>query len=566
MENQLQNTIIVSWIGSADIKAMKEWCKENNVDISKKGAIKACPKADQKGKNGPIRTLTDSLNAEIIYLLVSASFKDSAEKVREWVERGTTAKCELELTHVQDPSSYDDVYMAMEKFFQKHWSKAKSSLFNFNINPGTPAMQAIMLYLSQVRYAGGTAWRVVSPEYALNGNQCFEVRLPFRLPVEVWHGELNSSLADEELLHEVLTIYAPVRSVNILLLGETGVGKTYFARRIHDACGGTKDNFVSVNCAELAAGDGNMFRAALFGVKKGAYPDAKESAGAFKLASGGTLFLDEIGEIPLERQAILLSALQEKSFTVVGGPKINVDNVRIIAGTNRDLPQEIRAGRFREDLFFRIAMCPVRLPNLHSIIVSHWDHFQDLVRQLLADLRSEAPELDRDWAIDEQVWPVLRSYTWPGNIRELRHVLLLSCISASARKSNVITDRDIERHLAILSPLLSSSQPSAEQKYRQQDVLAQSVVPKEISAEKKQHAPEVEPLPMAKVSDEKDSADSDKEDFLPSNLKEWLCDKREEFIKKALARCNGSKTQAGRLLGLTYQQVDYFQKNPRGRV
>lgn len=506
---------IVTWVGTTDLQAMNAWRKKNGLSPCSGIRENLSLSGEEKpGHNGPVRTLTDDHEAKRIYLLFSREFAPAADMMCEWVQRGNGAACEPILTDVENPASYDEVYAAMESFFRTHWNNEDATRFWFNLTPGTPATQAILLYLSQVRYAGGKAWQVVGPQHARNGSQCFEVRLPFRLPVEAWRQQAKP-LSDDTRLQEVLRVYAPVRAVNILLLGESGVGKTYFARRIHEVSCGKDARFVEVNCAELAAGDGNMFRAALFGTRKGAYTGAVDTEGAFKRAAGGTLFLDEIGEIPLERQAILLRALQEKKIDVVGGGSEEVRDVRIVAATNRDLVEEVRAGRFRQDLFYRIAMYPVRLPPLREWARSDKPRFRQTVREMLEGLRHEAQELNKDWTLADEVWPVLEEHNWPGNMRELRHLLLLSCVSAHVRQTNVLTPEDVESHLARVRPLAEAF--------------------------------------VTEGSDER-------EDFLPSNLDKWLDGKRALFVERALQRTGNNCRQAARLLGIREHKLGYILK------
>lgn len=537
----LHKGIIVAWIGKNDTDAMNAWRVVQGLEPSDpKFVMGKRDGIERKGYNGAIRTLTDELKADIVYLLVSREYSKQANMVREWVKRGTTARCEIIQTDVDDPSSYDEVYRAAEEFFCKHWNNENASLFNFNLTPGTPAMQAIMLYLSQIRYVGGKAWRVIDPRYAKNGVQHFEVRLPFRLPVEVWARQSPALLANEPLLQEVLRVYAPVPSVNILLLGESGVGKTYFARQIHEANGGKDENFVEVNCAELSAGDPNMFRAALFGYKRGAYTGAvKDEKGAFEKAKDGTLFLDEIGEIPRDSQAILLRAIQSREFDVLGGGSKRIESVRIIAATNRNLVDEVCAGRFRSDLYYRIAMLPVKLPSLRAIRQENPENFEKIINGILKDLGTDAPELAWKWHLDGQAWSVLNEHSWPGNIRELRHVLLLACVSARAEQRTLISADDVERHLAQIRPLAERLAQREGTGAGPTSGIANSTL---------------------KSFETQTAEISESEDFIPSVLKLWLKDREKEFILRALKKTGYNYSKAGKLLGITYQQMYYVLK------
>ena len=351
MENAAQESVLVAWVGEDDIRALNAWCGRNGVDATVEGAIRSCTDMEEQGTCGPVRTLSDTLAARTVYLLFSAGLEKEAGRMCEWVERGTKARCEIVATSVMDPASYEEVWQATEQFFKAVWNSAQASSFNYLVSAGTPAMQAILFYASQVRYAGGHAWRVADSGPA-GSPRCVEVHLPFRLPAEVWPSAPQLSLADEALYREVLSVYAPVRSINILLLGETGVGKAHFARRIHTICAGSRNNFAELNCATLAAGETEAFRCALFGRQT----ENGVCTGALEQARGGTLFLNEVNALPVAWQAQLVLALTEQAYDVVGGGRRRIDNVRILSSSSVDLASAVREGRFRQDLFYALAM------------------------------------------------------------------------------------------------------------------------------------------------------------------------------------------------------------------
>ncbi len=203
---------------------------------------------------------------------------------------------------------------------------------------------------------------------------------------------------------------------NVLLLGESGTGKELFAQAIHNASSRWKGPFVAVNCAALPR---ELVGSELFGYTEGAFTGAKRggSPGKFELADGGTLFLDEIGEMPLEMQAYLLRALQEKQITRIGGQKVIPVDVRVIAATNKNLWDEINRGTFRSDLFFRL--------NVFSInIVPLRERKEDIPCLINFFLDKIAKRLNRNiQGIDPIAMERLINYTWPGNVRELENVL-----------------------------------------------------------------------------------------------------------------------------------------------
>lgn len=209
-------------------------------------------------------------------------------------------------------------------------------------------------------------------------------------------------------------------SANVLVLGESGVGKEMIARAIHTKSDRARKPLIKVNCASIPK---DLFESEFFGHVRGAFTGAhRDRVGRLQLAAGGTLFLDEVGEIPLDLQSKLLRALQEHEFERVGDDEtINVD-VRVVAATNRDLKAEVDAGRFREDLYYRLSVFPVELPPLRERvddIVPLATHF---LREICTDLGREPLLLSKQQA------GTLRTHHWPGNVRELKNVLERSVI------------------------------------------------------------------------------------------------------------------------------------------
>jgi two-component system, NtrC family, response regulator AtoC len=243
----------------------------------------------------------------------------------------------------------------------------------------------------------------------------------------------------------------------VLITGESGTGKELVARALHEHSSRKDKPFIKVNCAAIPK---ELIESELFGYERGAFTGAVTSKpGRFELANGGTLFLDEIGEIPIEMQVKLLRALQESEFERVGGIKTIRVDVRLVAATNRDLKKLIASGNFREDLFYRLNVVPIRLPALRErtgdipLLVEHF-----LVK-FNERLRKKVDGVERD-AMD-----LLVAYPWPGNIRELENVIersVLFCdthalngsdlspeVRGIAALSNVpVTDADLHAALA----------------------------------------------------------------------------------------------------------------------
>lgn len=236
---------------------------------------------------------------------------------------------------------------------------------------------------------------------------------------------IGNSLAMAQLLKDIETV-APT-PLTVLIQGETGVGKENIAHRLHLHSERFNQPLVRINCAALPEA---LAEAELFGHTKGAFTGAdKERAGRFELADGGTLFLDEIGELPLPTQAKLLRALQEGEIQRAGSDiPIQVD-VRIIAATNRDLKEEVKAGRFRADLYHRLSVYPVTVPPLR-------DRETDVLMLAEFFLERDQHRLNlRKLTLDRAAKRALMAHTWPGNVRELEHLLSRAALKAGSQQN-----------------------------------------------------------------------------------------------------------------------------------
>lgn len=224
---------------------------------------------------------------------------------------------------------------------------------------------------------------------------------------------IGQSDALQHALHKLEQI-APT-DTTVLLLGETGVGKELFARAIHNLSPRKNRPLVKVNCATLPS---NLIESELFGHERGAFTGAHTShVGRFELAHGATLFLDELGELPLELQAKLLRVLQDGEFERVGGSHTIRTDARVIAATNRDLEEEVRSGRFRKDLWYRINVFPVSIPPLRQ----RKEDIPPLVRWLVNKFAKKLRKTIK--TIPHPVMKALEAYPWPGNVREMENVL-----------------------------------------------------------------------------------------------------------------------------------------------
>lgn len=225
--------------------------------------------------------------------------------------------------------------------------------------------------------------------------------------------EMIGETEDMVRIREIIRQSAPSNS-RVMILGENGTGKELVARMIHLHSGRSKQNFVEVNCAAIPS---HLIESELFGHEKGAFTGALvKRRGKFEMADGGTLFLDEVADMSLDAQAKMLRAIQEMTFERVGGEDpIHVD-VRIVSATNKNLLDEIQAGRFREDLYFRLNVIPLTIPSLRERsedIPALIDYFQRSYGRNQSAGRSFSPEAMK----------LIMEYSWPGNIRELKNFI-----------------------------------------------------------------------------------------------------------------------------------------------
>jgi formate hydrogenlyase transcriptional activator len=241
-------------------------------------------------------------------------------------------------------------------------------------------------------------------------------------------GLIGSSKKFQAVLDDVQVV-SPAECA-VLVQGETGTGKEVIARAIHNAGPRQNGPFIGLNCAAIP---GALLESELFGHERGAFTGAvTQTIGRFQAAHGGTLFLDEIGDLPLELQPKLLRVLQEQQYERLGSSRTLRADVRVIAATNQDLTQMVEEKTFRADLYYRLSVFPIRLPSLRErkddIPSLVWHFVQRYSRQMGKSI-DEVPD---------QVMEILRTYHWPGNIRELQNFVERSVIMT---QGNVLSPR-----------------------------------------------------------------------------------------------------------------------------
>ena len=314
-----------------------------------------------------------------------------------------------------------------------------------------------------------------------------------------FHGMIGRGPAMQELFDTIRRLAPHVRTV--LITGETGTGKELVARALHALAGGPDSRLVTVNCSAVVE---TLFESELFGHVRGAFTGAADhKVGLFEHADGGTLFLDEVGELPLTLQAKLLRAVELGEVHRVGSLERRKVDVRIVAATNRDLRSEVATGRFRGDLFYRLAVIEIRIIPLR-------ERHEDIPYLSAAFLRACAARLNRTLnGFTPAAERVLQRAAWPGNIRELRNVIERACILSDGR---ILSEREITTAMSTQT--------------LQRDV----------------------PVPTAGVSDE------------DPNL---LSNAQRDHVERVVSQAGGNKTAAARMLGISRRSV-YRRLGPRG--
>jgi len=303
-------------------------------------------------------------------------------------------------------------------------------------------------------------------------------------------------------MKEVVSLAKNVAEVDsaVLITGESGTGKELLARFIHKNSPRKDKRFVPVNCAAISP---NLVESELFGYEKGAFTGAAaRKSGKFEFASGGTIFLDEIGDMPLEAQSKLLRALQEKKFQRVGGNEEIYSDVRVVCATNKNLEIMVQKNRFRQDLFYRINVFPIKIPPLRMR--------KEDIAPLAEHMLTRFPYA-KNHKISDEALKVLESYTWPGNVRELANIMERSIILT--KDTRLITEK-------ILGFLNTSQSPEQ----NPQGGIQIKIPPGGLSLDQIQRA----------------------------------------FVKQALSKAENNQTRAAELLGLSRARFRVLLKNMEG--
>ncbi len=335
--------------------------------------------------------------------------------------------------------------------------------------------------------------------------------------------------------------------INVLITGPSGAGKEVIARAIHKESGKPETPFVAVNVAAMAPG---IIESELFGHEKGAYTGASSRRiGVFEQASDGIIFLDEIGEIPFEIQAKLLRVLEERSFSRVGGNIKIKANFRLVAATNKNLIDEVNAGRFREDLYYRLSVVSIELPSLHDRIADISPLAFYFLEERKKDLKSDRLK------IESGALRLFHRYEWPGNVRELRNVVYSFSVTSTSGR---IRAEDFEKYISErkprskLLPVVTGRTPqAAEHQIMMQALMALTGEIKELR------------FLIESELEKMSGGDSGSMDSLIGRSGSMKVDDAEkELIMRALDESGGNRKRAAEILGMgertLYRKLDKY--------
>ena len=427
-------------------KSLISWLSRQDV-LASKGDL-------QHGAELIRGTLAESPH-DVLHLLVGAGeaqdpdFSEQAtDHFVQWLTSRVEVAVEVHHLAIRSPIHYGDLYERTRDVLAAIIEADGAPNCAALVTPGTPQMHAVWLLLCKTSFpitmlefqrvkGGASVVQEVSAPFDISADYIPAIvrekhasltELAVNAP-RVRSAFQDIQTQDTALLTEIRNaqIFA-VTELPVLILGESGTGKELFARAIHTASPRHRRPLVVVNCGAIAP---NLVDSELFGYVKGAFTGAtKDKAGYFDAANGSTIFLDEFGELPLGTQVKLLRVLNDGRFVPVGGVTERSVDVRVIAATNRDLQAEMAAGRFREDLFYRVAVGVISLPPLRA----RGRDLALLTDEILKELVSSEALADIG-AIDKKLSVgaknVIRAHPWPGNIRELRGALIRAVLSAS---------------------------------------------------------------------------------------------------------------------------------------
>ena len=388
---------------------------------------------------GPVAQALEAIPFDAAFLLTDHD-AEPTDYLRWLSARAGGAEITVLREQLTGPTEFGEIYTAAVRACEQALATNPESALTFHLSPGTPAMAAVWIILAKTRFPATMiessrehGVRTASVPFDISADFLPDLlrqpdreleRLSAGLPPEA--PEFDAIVHRSPVMQRVILRARRVapRSIPVLLEGETGTGKELMARAIHQASPRRDRPFIAVNCGALPP---ELVESELFGHDKGAFTGADRARpGYFVAANGGTLFLDEIGELPPAAQVKLLRVLQEGAVVRVGATTPRDVDVRVIAATNRTLTEEVAEGRFREDLFYRLAVAVLKLPPLRER-PGDVGHLADrLLQQIDAESANEPGYQSK--RISASARNVLSRHPWPGNVRELSNTLRRAAI------------------------------------------------------------------------------------------------------------------------------------------
>jgi DNA-binding NtrC family response regulator len=437
-------TALVSWIGATDLRAPTD--------------------ADAVGV-GPIAQALDGRAFDEVYLATDYP-AIRVEPYLAWLRNRSSAKITVLEEKLSGPTNFGEIYEAAIRTCEAALNRQSDSTeLVFHLSPGTPAMAAVWVILAKTRFPAELIES--SREHGVRtASVPFDISADFIPDLLREQDERLRRLSSgrppvapefEDIVHRSRVMArliergrrVSVRNIPVLVEGESGTGKELIARAIHRASTRRESPFVALNCGAIPA---ELIESQLFGHERGAFTGAtQERKGYFEAADKSSLFLDEIGELPTPAQVKLLRVLQEGEIVRVGSTRPVKVDVRIIAATNRTLTDEVTAGRFREDLYYRLAVAVLKVPPLREragdvgLLV---DRMLDQVNQ-----ESSSEPGYKQKKLSAGARNLLLNYSWPGNVRELQNTLRRAAIWSD---DHTVATEDIRE--AMMPPPSSSGE------------------------------------------------------------------------------------------------------------
>lgn len=426
--------ILLSWLGYADLRGL-----------------------DSPDEPGPLMRILEADEYQFLYLLHSQSPSEIDHFLSNIKDR-YDLKLVSKQADITSPIHFGDIYKTFDALIEQASSDNPDGKLVIQLTSGTPAMTAVSILVGKAKYPA--RFIQASREQGVQeADLPFDIATDF-LPALAKHNDENltqvmAGLApDTAAFDDILTqndfmlslkqraAVLAQRSVPVLIYGETGTGKELFARAIRNSSSRADKPFLTLNCGAIPD---ELIDSTLFGHVKGAFTGASAaSKGYFEQADGGTLFLDEFGELPMESQVRLLRVLQDGRFTPVGSTKEQKVDVRIIVATNKDLVEEIAVGKFREDLFYRVAIGVISLPPLRERGSDLGLLAEKILDQINVEAANEPGYVHKKISVKAK--KLIQSCSWPGNVRELHATLLRASLWHASEQ---LSDKDIQDALLL---------------------------------------------------------------------------------------------------------------------